>query len=277
VIERCQYARFRAAEKPSENIPFGARSVGHHTVPPRWRDNIFVVHHIAIYWGIAGTGGIVLNGDALEFPPEHIGIYLSGTAQEIYALDEEWEYCWWTMDGPSAEQIVRGFGYKEGLYEAGPAPVDFISSLESVIQGPGRRNEINAAALTYQLLSFAAQHHGQGANARYDHELVEAVTDLILASWQDPQFGVNWLAAKLDIHRSTLSRQFHLVTGTTLSEYITSVRVQNAMSMLQETSLPVAVIARQCGYADPDYFSKLIKTRLGVPPSRFRKRSAPVK
>lgn len=219
---------------------------------------------------------MVVNGKSFEFPPDHIGIYLPGMPQEIYALGEEWEYCWWTMDGPFAEQIVRGFGYGAGIYDAGPAPVDFISSLESIIQGPGRRNEINAAAITYQLLSFAAQQHGLSKSSRFDHELVEAVTDLILASWQDPQFGVNWLAETLKIHRSTLSRQFHLITGTTLSEYITSVRIQNAMSMLQETSLPVAVIARQCGYADPDYFSKLIKTRLGVPPSRFRKRSMPV-
>ncbi len=54
---------------------------------------------------------------------------------------------------------------------------------------------------------------------------------------------------------------------------ITAMRLQNAVTMLRETSFSVGEIANQCGYADPNYFSKHMKTKLGMPPSEFRKRA----
>jgi len=271
VIDKCKYARFRLAESPAEGIPFGARSVGHHTVPAGWVDEVFKVGHVAVYWGIRGKGGIEFGDKACRLGPEQIGIYLPGAMQVLYATDEPWEYCWWTMDGPMAEQVVRSFGFTEGLYSVGPAPLNGINALDSMIQGPGRQNEISASALAYQLLCVAAQHHGTDSETRKHATLIERATDRIIESWADPAFGVERLAEELGIHRSTLSRRFRRVTGTTLIDYISAMRLQNAVSMLRETSLSVAEIATQCGYADPNYFSKLIKAKLGLPPSGFRK------
>lgn len=268
---QCKYARFRLSETPSAKIPFSARSVGHHTVPPGWVDNTFEVHHVAIYWGVSGSGGIEFEGEKQMLHPGQIGIYLPGMTQVLYALDEPWEYCWWTMDGAMAESVVRAFGFEAGLHEAGPAPLNYIQALDAIIQGIGHRNEINASALAYQLLCVAAQHHGAAPETGKHTRLIEEATDMILASWQDVDFNVEQLADQLNIHRSSLSRHFHSATGTKLSDYITAVRLQNAVAMLRETSLPIAEIAAQCGYADPNYFSRLMRTRLGMPPSAFRR------
>lgn len=273
MTSKCKYARFRLAETPSPNIPFGARSVGHHTVPARWEDTVFTVHHVCIYWGIKGTGGVALKGRQLILEPEHILVLMPGTRQVLYALDEPWEYCWWTMDGPLAEQTTLTFGLTEGIHATGVPPRDYINALESIIQGPGRRNEINASTLAYQLISVAAQYRGSQQNSPAETRLIEQATDLILASWQDSSFSIDRLARTLNIHRSTLSRRFHRVTGTTLMDYLTSVRLQNATAMLRETSLSIAEIANQCGYADPNYFSKTLKTKLGMSPTEFRKQT----
>jgi len=271
VTVQCKYAKFRLGDVPAAGIPFGARSVGHHTVPAGWVDEVFEVHHVAIYWGIRGQGGVEIGAGKYRLEPEHIGIYLPGTTQVLYALDQPWEYCWWTMDGPMAEQVVRSFGFEEGLHSVGPAPFNYFNALEAIIQGPGRRNEINASSIAYQLLCVAAQHHGTDSEYRSHAPLIEKATHLILASWQDPAFSVERLANELDIHRSTLSRRFRQVTGTTLIDYITAMRLQNAVRMLRETSFSVGEIANQCGYADPNYFSKHMKTKLGMPPTEFRK------
>ncbi len=176
------------------------------------------------------------------------------------------------MDGPMAEQIVRSFGFTEGLHNVGPAPLNYINALESMIQGPGRQNEIGASSLAYQLLCVAAQHHGTNSESRKHATLIEQATNRILASWPDPSFSVERLADELHIHRSTLARRFRQTTGTTLTDYITAMRLQNAVGMLKATTLSVAEIANQCGYADPNYFSKHMKTKLGMSPSEFRKR-----
>ncbi len=269
---KCKYARFRLGPLPAEGIPFSARSVGHHTVPAGWIDEVFEVHHVAIYWGICGQGGVEIGTEKKRIGPEQMGIYLPGATQSLYALDEPWEYCWWTMDGPMAEQVVRSFGFRQGIYRIGPAPLNYINALESIIQGPGRQNEIGASALAYQLLCVAAQHLDTNSESRKHATLIEKATDCILDSWPDPTFSVESLADELKIHRSTLSRRFRQITGTTLTDYIIAMRMQNAVAMLRETSLSIAEIATQCGYADPNYFSKHMKAKLGTPPSDFRKR-----
>jgi AraC-like DNA-binding protein len=243
-------------------------------VAPGWVDNVFTVHHVNICWGIKGTGGITVDEQRVTLGPEQIFIFMPGMTQELYALDEPWEYCWWTVDGPLAEKTVRGFGLREGIHNAGPAPLSYISALESIIQGPGYRNEINASALAFQLLSVAAQYHGTEPDNPSASQMVESATNAVLASWQDPDFSVNRLARELGVNRSILSRRFRKTTGTTLVNYIASVRLQNAVAMLRETTLSIAEIASQCGYSDPNYFSKIMHARLGVPPTEFRKAAA---
>ncbi len=272
MTERCQYATFRIADAPSANVPLGARSVGHHTAPAGWVDNVFTVHHVNVCWGIRGAGGATVDGERVTLGPEQIVVFMPDMVQELYARDEPWEYCWWTMDGPLAEKTVRGFGFGPGRHETGPAPISYIGALDSIIQGPGYRNEINASALAYQLLSVAAQYHGAAPDNPADAQLVEAATNIVLASWRDPDFSVNRLARELGVNRSILSRRFRKRTGTTLADYIASLRLQNAVTMLRETPLSIAEIAFQCGYADPNYFSKIMHARLGMPPTAFRKK-----
>ena len=41
---------------------------------------------------------------------------------------------------------------------------------------------------------------------------------------------------------------------------------------MTESGLPVADVARRCGYTDPNYFSRLIRRHTGLPPLKFRRR-----
>jgi len=269
----CKYARFRASDRPAEHIPLGARSVGHHTVLPGWRDDVFRVEHVVFLWAIKGTGVIQVDGRPFELGPNSIGVYMPGQVQAMSAMEEEWEYCWWTMDGPKASEITTSFGFATGVYAAGPAPRALLRQLDGVIQRPGRDSEIEAAAIAYELLSAAAKYSLPRKARQHDERLIDAAVNGILSSWQDPGFGVETLAASLGTHRSTLSRKFHRIAGTTVIEYINAIRLHNATNMLKYTDQSIGQIAFQSGYADPNYFSKVFKTRLGIPPSDFRKTS----
>jgi transcriptional regulator GlxA family with amidase domain len=60
--------------------------------------------------------------------------------------------------------------------------------------------------------------------------------------------------------------------GISPVEYITRLRVQNAMSLLKQSSMSVQEIARQCGYDDPNYFSRLIRRHTRHSPLEFRRK-----
>jgi branched-chain amino acid transport system substrate-binding protein len=66
------------------------------------------------------------------------------------------------------------------------------------------------------------------------------------------------------IHR--MKTQYHL----TLSDCIARVRVEKAKVLLRETSMTVCEIAREVGYQDQGYFTKVFKRCLNVTPQKFR-------
>jgi AraC-like DNA-binding protein len=52
---------------------------------------------------------------------------------------------------------------------------------------------------------------------------------------------------------------------------ILTARLNEAKTLLAESDLPIATIARQVGYDDPAYFSRLFSARVGQSPREFRR------
>ncbi|WP_405113036.1 response regulator [Paenibacillus sp. FSL K6-1217] len=83
-------------------------------------------------------------------------------------------------------------------------------------------------------------------------------------------------ASALFVNPSYLSHAFKKETGDSFVEYVTNVRLGEAMKLLRqetaegEASAPkIATIARQVGYKDPFYFSKCFKKRYGMTPNKI--------
>jgi transcriptional regulator GlxA family with amidase domain len=167
-----------------------------------------------------------------------------------------------------AAGIVAGFGLTADIYRVGPAPIELFERLRDALLDLSRNGERNASALAYQLLARVAASGRPGV----DDPAVDQALRVIHRRAADPLFGIESLAGTLRTHRSTLSRRFRKAVGISPIEYITRLRVQNALSLLKESAMSVAEIARQCGYDDPNYFSRLIRRHTGHSPLQFRKK-----
>ena len=66
-------------------------------------------------------------------------------------------------------------------------------------------------------------------------------------------------------------RNFKKFTGTTPMQYIRSIRISNAHSLLETTQYSISEISRIVGYANPLYFSRLFHKQKGFAPSKYRK------
>lgn len=67
---------------------------------------------------------------------------------------------------------------------------------------------------------------------------------------------------------------FRKTTGCSPKQYIQQKRLSHAMQQLQHTDIPLAAVAKNCGYEDYPQFSAFFKKKVGVSPSDFRDRSA---
>ena len=69
---------------------------------------------------------------------------------------------------------------------------------------------------------------------------------------------------------STLLTAFKKRYGLTVNDYITSERLERAMTMLKSTGKTINEIAIETGFSDQSYFSKVFSATYGVPPSEYR-------
>lgn len=90
-------------------------------------------------------------------------------------------------------------------------------------------------------------------------------------SYYNRQINIEEYAKKHGMSVSWFIRNFKEYTGSTPTQYLLSLRISNAQSLLESTSYQVAEIADIVDYSNPLYFSRLFKKQCGVTPTEFRK------
>jgi AraC-like DNA-binding protein len=68
---------------------------------------------------------------------------------------------------------------------------------------------------------------------------------------------------------TTAGRLFAQHTGRSVASWVRDARMREAALLLRTTGLRVNEVARQVGYEDPLYFSRVFRSSFGVPPSRY--------
>lgn len=82
---------------------------------------------------------------------------------------------------------------------------------------------------------------------------------------------VHELAALNGHSEGHFSRWFSRMMGISAKRFIGNKRVEQATKLLLFSHLSVDAIARQCGYQDPLYFSRVFKKHIGLSPTAYRK------
>lgn len=77
-------------------------------------------------------------------------------------------------------------------------------------------------------------------------------------------------AKLLNVNASYLSTLFKKETGTTLTDYVNKKRMENAVFLLNSTSMQIQNIAQYCGIPDVNYFTKIFKKYIGKTPKEYR-------
>lgn len=129
----------------------------------------------------------------------------------------------------------------------------------------------NSLGIDTLLLSLFSQMKGE--DARYStkkpnwvQQLRQILQDAPFEDWSLPA-----LAAMLDIHPVHLSREFSRHFHCNLGDYIRTVKVQRALSLLTNKQRSLTDIALACGFADQSHFIRSFKSLHTLTPLQFRK------
>lgn len=264
-----QRSKVRPFEQPLPTLPLALRSATPWVKLCAGRFGLPAGNRIVLAkWVLKGQAMIEVRGVRTPFGPGELALYFPFIPHAFWILEEGTEMCWFSVDGPLAEQFVMGFGLRPGVYAYGDPPVKEMKELFNAIQDPSEKSYRAGSLLALKMIYEIA--------GRVDVKQYEIPDDMRMAQQYiherlaDPELSSASVAAHLKVHRGSLSRRFHRVTGVTFSQYLIQIRLQEAQMLLTQTDEKIASIAKQCGMRDHSYFCAWFRQHTDQSPQEFR-------
>lgn len=109
----------------------------------------------------------------------------------------------------------------------------------------------------------------KGAHDPQISQVMRLLQDSLAHAWT-----LDELARRVGLSRTRLAERFRQLTGDTPLNFLRTLRMQQAMRLLADTSHPLERVAAEVGYQDAFGFSKVFKRTIGVSPRTFRQQDA---
>ena len=176
----------------------------------------------------------------------------------------------WVLFGGTAARSYEQLGYLSR-----DDSVQDLTHLESVVdtfsralqrcavQSPHQAAE--AAVMVHQLIAEAGQARAESEAATGPPSLVDRLREQACTS-----MTIDEHARRLAVPVPALRAAVRAADVDGPKELVMQTRMGRAQALLTESAMPVRAVAREVGYADPAYFTRLFTRRIGVSPSRFR-------
>jgi len=103
------------------------------------------------------------------------------------------------------------------------------------------------------------------------NDVVKRIKKCIDDNYTCPDFSIEHISRELSYNKKYISHIFKKEMGISIIEYVNTIRIQTACTMMEQNFTSVSDIAARCGYSDPQYFSRIFRQKMGVSPMAYIK------
>ena len=89
------------------------------------------------------------------------------------------------------------------------------------------------------------------------------------------EFSLEDVAREVHLVPQYVCTLFKKETGTTITEYVMNEKIELAKRLIVMRRGTLAEIAEECGFSDYNYFSRIFKRIVGMPPGEYKRSVAP--
>lgn len=107
----------------------------------------------------------------------------------------------------------------------------------------------------------------------YSASLTQAM-EYMKQNFSDSSLTIEQIAGEVYLSASRLSVLFKQETGQTVNDYLTDLRISQAIHLLENSRFKIYEIAEKVGYKSSQYFSQIFSQRTGHKPIHFRQRKS---
>lgn len=101
--------------------------------------------------------------------------------------------------------------------------------------------------------------------------LIEKAKLYITENYMDYELSVEKICSVLHVSSTYFSTMFKKETGKSFVNFLTELRLEQAIKLLNTTDYKTYIIAENVGYSEANYFSYVFKKKFGMSPSKYRK------
>lgn len=87
----------------------------------------------------------------------------------------------------------------------------------------------------------------------------------------DSDFSLKKISEEIPYNKKYISSIFKKKYGVGIIEYLNTIRIQHACTLMQQGITSIYDLAYLCGYADSHYFSKVFRKKIGISPREYLK------
>ncbi|MBQ4070860.1 MAG: helix-turn-helix transcriptional regulator [Clostridia bacterium] len=264
---------FNACSRECDKYPLmvnctGFMSLSHRftTYNRRGRDDYYLIYvaHGELSVVLDGESATVSEGDFVIFPPR---------CRYCYTFSGEGEigYYFVHFTGSAADSTLESLGFtnlptavKGGHSERATRA---FSEMFSSFSEDGDCLDVCFGGYLAVILSSLAGLGRAGKSERLTRSL-----QYINAYYAEP-ISVPELAHLDSISVSRYNTVFRAITGMSPTQYIASLRINYASSLLSSTDIDIGRIGEMVGYADKHFFSKTFRKHTGMSPREYRQKT----
>lgn len=248
--------------KRSADLPLTIRPVvGLSDVyPAGYVDPLHTHDRCQLLYALAGVMTVVTDVTSYVLPPNRAIWIPAHAAHQIACLEEV------TINALYLDPTVSRTGDGCQVFDIPPmlrALIDEVLTFDHAYDETGREGRIVALVVEeIERLSPLAVSAPMPRDPR-----LRRVCDLIVADPADPR-DLDAFARVAGMGRRTFTRSFRRETGLAFAMWRQQVRLQTALSLLQEGK-PITTIAYQVGYENPSAFTAMFHRVLGAAPTHY--------
>jgi len=210
---------------------------------------------------VSGTSTELKKGDVFILPPA-VTFSIENT-QNI-------KYIYISYLGIKANYLAEQFR----LDKNGTIYHDFESLLpiwKSVFDVPNDLSNIRCESILLYTFSEIGKRFFVDATEKKFSSAPEKIKKLIDDNFSDSTLNLEFLSSELSYHPKYISSVFKKEFKTSITDYIKTIRIQHACTLIKQGLTSVKNISHLCGFNDSLYFSTVFKAKMGVPPKDYIK------
>ena len=103
-----------------------------------------------------------------------------------------------------------------------------------------------------------------------DEKFLKQAIQIVFENLSNSNFGIDFLCTELGMSRPTLHRKLKGLTSQSTSEFINSIRLKHAASLIKQKAGSISEIAYISGFNSISYFNVSFKKQFGVTPTEYK-------